>query len=115
MWDRTRELGRPVAAYSPSIFWACLIRARSPCLNAGSFFRAPTWCVIATRITSDTGWSSTVATVSSSAACSAVSRIVMAFILFMMIACLDTTVHVKYRATVVSRHRFHGDIYRDQF
>lgn len=59
------------------------MRSRSPFWNVASFLRCEMCSLIAARITSETGWLSTEATVSRSSAWSAERRIVMAFAGFM--------------------------------
>ena len=62
--------------------------------------------MIAARMTSETGWSSTVATVSSCSACSFESRIVIAFAGFMPVVCHVYFMLVKHRGGMVSwRHQ----------
>src|SRR5271163_4241112 len=81
------------------------MRSFRPSWKEGSFRRASMCSVIAARITSDTGMSATVATVSRASACSAESRIVMAFAGFMVPPWNRGASLVKRRGVVVSRYQ----------
>ncbi len=81
------------------------MRSRKLDWNFGSCLRCSTWLAIAARMISETGRFSTVATVSSSSACSSDSRMVIAFGLFIGVILVGDTLVVKRHGILVSCNR----------
>lgn len=78
------------------------MRSRKLDWNAGSCLRCSTWLAIAARMISETGRFSTVATVSSSSACSSDRRMVIALGPFMRLILVGDTLVVKHHGIMVS-------------
>ena len=81
------------------------MRSRKLDWNVGSCLRCSTWLAIAARMISETGRFSTLATVSSSSACSSDRRMVIALGLFMRLILVGDTLVVKHRGILVSCNR----------